>query len=452
MSQRSYGDAPARRWGRSGQDDDDRHDGSRQYGFGSRNSSLDTFSRSSSHGSNREWEERSPLPIPEEPPFTARINNLSYDTTEDQVLKLLSDFSNLKVESVRIIKDRDVDRSAGYGFADFADAASLKEALSLSGKILDGREVRIMVSEGRKGNRSSDRQLDWASARNKQVKLPPQVERKAHEFRRSRDSSSESRGSDSRGERGPERIIDWSKREGPLPPLSRGMGSRGGSRSGEGVLPRSPLATGSSANEEDDEKSEEAKRSAAPKMPKQNPFAGAKPVDNKEAMDRVEKKIAEQRRELHKREKQVEQEHEKEERNRGNSPRARRGRGGFSRRDAEGSRDLKGRWGSNRRQGKRHGSDDTRKPRADSGSEKNTKETSTQPSGEIEISKTENAEAEMNEAVAAVPLDLKPAAADDTATAVDTSPEPSDVQKAPEITQEELDARDGWTRVGKSSK
>lgn len=73
------------------------------------------------------------------------VGNLSYETTEEGLSDLFSQFGEL--ESVRIITDPGTGRSKGFGFLEFKKEADAEKALELDGQELDGRQIK--VSEAR---------------------------------------------------------------------------------------------------------------------------------------------------------------------------------------------------------------------------------------------------------------------------------------------------------------
>lgn len=93
----------------------------------------------------REYTPRRDVPLPTEPPFTAHMGNLPFDLGDEDVASF---FTESKVKSVRILKDRD-ERPKGFGYVEFDDLESLKNAIKLSGESLGGRTVRISVAEPR---------------------------------------------------------------------------------------------------------------------------------------------------------------------------------------------------------------------------------------------------------------------------------------------------------------
>ena len=70
------------------------------------------------------------------------VGNLSFDTTDQELEQAFSEYG--EVASATIIKDRDTDRSKGFGFVEFAqeaDAQKAKEAMN--GKELNGRALKV---------------------------------------------------------------------------------------------------------------------------------------------------------------------------------------------------------------------------------------------------------------------------------------------------------------------
>lgn len=88
-----------------------------------------------------------PQKIPDKPPYTAHLGNLTYDATVESVTDF---FAGCKVVSVRIIEDRIEQRPKGFAYVEFETAEGLKQALTLDGKTFGGRTIRIKVAEPRK--------------------------------------------------------------------------------------------------------------------------------------------------------------------------------------------------------------------------------------------------------------------------------------------------------------
>lgn len=71
---------------------------------------------------------------------TIFIGKLSYDTTEETLTQVLSQYGEVK--SVKIIIDRDTNRPKGFAFADMADEEAMNAAIKgIDGMELDGRKI-----------------------------------------------------------------------------------------------------------------------------------------------------------------------------------------------------------------------------------------------------------------------------------------------------------------------
>jgi translation initiation factor 4B len=93
-----------------------------------------------------------PQELPDKPPFTAHLGNLSYDATEETVVEF---FEGCNILNVRIIEDRELMRPKGFAYAEFGDLEGLKTALTRDGQTFQGRTIRIKVAEPRKFSPSS---------------------------------------------------------------------------------------------------------------------------------------------------------------------------------------------------------------------------------------------------------------------------------------------------------
>lgn len=68
------------------------------------------------------------------------VGNLSWDITEDDLRKFLSD---CKISSIRFGMDKETGEFRGYAHVDFADSMSLSMALKLDQQIVCGRPAKI---------------------------------------------------------------------------------------------------------------------------------------------------------------------------------------------------------------------------------------------------------------------------------------------------------------------
>ena len=76
------------------------------------------------------------------------VGNLSYQTTEDTVRSIFSEYG--EVESANVIMDRYTGRSKGFAFVEMATEETALAAIDgLNGKSVDGREIRVEKAKPR---------------------------------------------------------------------------------------------------------------------------------------------------------------------------------------------------------------------------------------------------------------------------------------------------------------
>jgi RNA recognition motif-containing protein len=83
------------------------------------------------------------------------VGNLNFDTTDQELEQAFSEYG--QVVSAVVVRDRDTDRSRGFGFVEFAqeaDAQKAKEAMNgtdLAGRPLKVDEARAPRERSRSG-------------------------------------------------------------------------------------------------------------------------------------------------------------------------------------------------------------------------------------------------------------------------------------------------------------
>ncbi|KAJ3096455.1 hypothetical protein HK100_005556 [Physocladia obscura] len=101
--------------------------------------------RSNDRGDRGAHTPRGEVPFPTQPPYNAYVGNLSFEATESDIENL---FAGLKVKSVRLIRDPS-GSFKGFGYCEFHDADSLRGAVALHGQNVNGRSIKIDISESK---------------------------------------------------------------------------------------------------------------------------------------------------------------------------------------------------------------------------------------------------------------------------------------------------------------
>lgn len=86
------------------------------------------------------------------------VGNLSYSTTEQQLMQLFSTYGD--VTDASVVMDRDTGRSKGFAFLQMEDDAAARTAITeLNGTMLDNRALRVDAAAPRpeRGGRGGER-------------------------------------------------------------------------------------------------------------------------------------------------------------------------------------------------------------------------------------------------------------------------------------------------------
>lgn len=76
------------------------------------------------------------------------VGNIPYSTTESDLEELFGEFGS--VESVKIVIDRDTNRSKGFGFVEMPEKDAAEKAIAeLNAKEIDGRNLRVNEAKPR---------------------------------------------------------------------------------------------------------------------------------------------------------------------------------------------------------------------------------------------------------------------------------------------------------------
>ncbi len=83
------------------------------------------------------------------------IGNLNFDTTDEELEQAFAEFG--EVVSAVVVKDRVSGRSRGFGFVEYADEESAKNAQEgMNGKELSGRALRVDEAREQRRERRDD--------------------------------------------------------------------------------------------------------------------------------------------------------------------------------------------------------------------------------------------------------------------------------------------------------
>lgn len=133
--------------------------------------------------------ERKEYPVPDKPPYVARVSNLPWEVSEEVIVRHFEDRMQAQdiITDIKLPVDRDNGRLKGYAFVTFTQRELLEESLNLTLSEFQGRKIFVNVAappradegdwrSGRSGplggRGEPEVELDWGSARRTQAELP----------------------------------------------------------------------------------------------------------------------------------------------------------------------------------------------------------------------------------------------------------------------------------------
>lgn len=108
--------------------------------------------------------ERKEFPIPDKPPFRARIGNLPWETSEGILRQFFQEKLNRGdvIENMSLPTDNMTGKLKGFAFVSFTERSLLEEALKLNLTELNGRRIFVNVAAP---SRHDAFDMDWRAAR-----------------------------------------------------------------------------------------------------------------------------------------------------------------------------------------------------------------------------------------------------------------------------------------------
>ncbi|CAG8960211.1 hypothetical protein HYFRA_00012729 [Hymenoscyphus fraxineus] len=194
---------------------------SRTTGYGQERRTYNSTTGAYGGATSGGYSVREELPLPDKPPFTVHLGNLSFEATVGDVTDF---FTGCECTNVRIIEDKLEMKPKGFGYAEFATLEGLKSALTLNQTQFQGRNIRISVADPPKDRDGPTREFnDWS----RKGPLPDLPGRGGNDRRDSgRGGFGSDYGGGERKERFPEgdgKVRDFGnwERKGPLSPMAQ---------------------------------------------------------------------------------------------------------------------------------------------------------------------------------------------------------------------------------------
>ncbi|KAG7660864.1 ROX3 [[Candida] subhashii] len=160
-------------------------------GWGEGDSSTSKWGGNDEGGFRSNRPERKEFPIPDVPPYKARIGNLPWEADEEKITRHFESRMQAQgiITDVGLPVDQETGKLRGFGFITFTERGLLEEALKLNYSEFLGRKIFVSVAapprndafdgDWRSGGRGpmkprrEEVDLDWGAARHSQAILPP---------------------------------------------------------------------------------------------------------------------------------------------------------------------------------------------------------------------------------------------------------------------------------------
>ena len=89
------------------------------------------------------------------------VGNFPYSVDESQLREMFSSFG--EIQDIGLIKDRETGRSKGFAFITFATQQAAEKALTLNGKEMEGRSIKVNMAQEKesRGGRGGGGRSRW---------------------------------------------------------------------------------------------------------------------------------------------------------------------------------------------------------------------------------------------------------------------------------------------------
>lgn len=82
------------------------------------------------------------------------VGNLAFNANENDLQIAFEQYG--EIDEIRVITDRETDRSRGFAFVTFTETKDAEAALEMDGKELSGRNMRVNFATERSNNNSNN--------------------------------------------------------------------------------------------------------------------------------------------------------------------------------------------------------------------------------------------------------------------------------------------------------